>query len=69
VIDVVAGAGAADPFCGSAVPVSAGAFLSEVHLDFRLGSRKDAFPVDFFWLIHFHIPPSTPSMLSRLIIV
>jgi hypothetical protein len=40
-----------------------------VHLDFRLGSRKDAFPVDFFWLIHFHIPPSIPSVLSNHITV
>jgi hypothetical protein len=55
-IDVMAGAGAADPFRGSAVTVAAGAFLCEVHFDFRLGSRKDAFPIRFFWLIHFHLP-------------
>jgi hypothetical protein len=53
-IDVVAAAGAADSFRGSAVPVAAGAFLSEVHLNLRLRPSEDAFPTNFFSYFGWH---------------
>jgi hypothetical protein len=56
----MAAAGAADPFRGSAVPISAGAFLSEMHLNLRLRLSENAFPIRFFWLIHFHLPRDKP---------
>ena len=65
----MAAAGAADTFRGSTVPVAAGAFAVVRRPDGERCWPKNLSPVRFFWLIHFHIPPSIPSVLSNHISV